>query len=95
MLKYLPIKKDNIPVCTLPIKAVLVVPPFAKKKRSSFILGIELLSSSSTFGLTLYYASHTRFYTMLHILASTSLLLNMAVGYQSVSSLYSKRSLWN
>ena len=34
-------------------------------------------------------------YTMLHILASTSLLLKRAVGYQSLSSLYSKRSLWN
>ena len=36
------------------------------------------------------------YYTTLHILASTSLLLNTAVGYQSLSSsLYSKRSLLN
>ena len=34
-------------------------------------------------------------YTTLLILSSTFLLLNTAVGYQSISSLYSKCSLWN
>ena len=34
-------------------------------------------------------------YTMLPLLASKSLLLNMADGYQSLSSLFSKRFLWN
>ena len=70
---------------TVPIKSVIVAPPFALI-RSSFLLGIELLSSSRRSVLN---------YTMLHILASTSLLLNVAFGYQSLSSLYSKRSLWN
>ena len=64
-------------------KVSIFAPPFALI-RSSFLLRIELLSSSRTFGLALY-----------HILASTSLLLNTAVGYQSLSSLYAKRSLWN
>ena len=74
----------NVPVCILPIHSVFFTPPFACIR--SFLLLIEMLSSSRKFGLTLYHA---------HILASTSLLLNTAVGYQSLSSLYSKRFLWS
>ena len=52
---------NNIPVCILHIKSVSVAPPFASI-RSSFLLGIELLISSRTFGPTLYHASQTRLY---------------------------------
>ena len=53
---------------------------------SAILFCIQLLCSSRTFGSTLYHAS---------ILASTSLLLNTSAGYQYLSSLCSKRSLWN
>ena len=42
-------------------KVSIFAPPFALI-RSSFLLRIELLSSSRTFGLALYHASHTRLY---------------------------------
>ena len=67
------------------MESVLVAPSFALI-RYSFLLGNDLLNSSRTFSLH---------YTMLHMLASTSLLLNTAVGYQSLSTLYYKRSLLN
>ena len=54
-------KQNNIAVWILPIKSVFVAPPFALI-RFSFLLDIELLSSSKTFGLTRYHASHTRLY---------------------------------
>ena len=44
-----------------PIKSVFVEPSFVSI-RSSFLLGIEMLSSSGTFGLTLNHASHTHLY---------------------------------
>ena len=54
-------QQDTDQVCIIPLQSVFVAPPF-DLIRPSFLLGIELLSSTRMFSLTLYYSSHTLLY---------------------------------